>query len=353
VKRDRALIVGIVGLIACAAGLILAPHAALLAWLVTWLAWGSIPVGALGLLMLVAVIPGPWRDFYERPLTIGAALVPAAGLAMLPLLFGLRLLYPWTDPAVAAGLSGFKGAWLSSGFFIVRALLYFAVLSIFAWGLFAARPDVRPRIAAAGLVLYALIGSWIGVDFAESVEPAFHSSIYGVLSLTGQWLAGTSLAILLALWRGEDPPPYSATGVYATALLLWGYMHAMQYIVIWAGDIPREANWYLERSLGVWGDLAWVLFLGQFIIPFIALLSPRVRSSGAAMMAIAALTLLMRLAESSWLVLPGSKSVGWWVVPLIGCASAAMLGLGWAAAGALHERMGGWSSGQGREARSA
>ena len=41
--RDRALIIGIAGLIGCAIGLVLAPRDALVAWLVAWLALGLDP----------------------------------------------------------------------------------------------------------------------------------------------------------------------------------------------------------------------------------------------------------------------------------------------------------------------
>jgi hypothetical protein len=120
-------------------------------------------------------------------------------------------------------------------------------------------------------------------------------------------------------------------------------MHAMQYIVIWAGDIPAEARWYIERGHGGWGALAWLLYGLQGLVTFAALLSPRVRTSRQAMMALAAMTLVMRLVENVWLVLPGMKAIGWPVAPLIVAASAAMLGFGWFAAARAKAGQGAWS----------
>ena len=114
-----------------------------------------------------------------------------------------------------------------------------------------------------------------------------------------------------------------------TAILMWGYMHAMQYIVIWAGDIPKEAHWYLERGRHGWGALAWVVYGFQGLVSFCALLSSAIRRSREAMMALAALTLLMRVAENAWLVLPGMAGLDWGVAPLMLMASLAMLGFGW------------------------
>src|SRR3569833_2340040 len=122
--RDRALLIGIAGLIGCVIGLLLAPKDALLAWLVAWLAWGSIPIGSLAVLMLLALIHGSWRALYGRPLDIGATLLPLVAGAVIPLLIGIDVIYPWTNASVTAGYAAFKGAWLSSGFFVVRSIVY-------------------------------------------------------------------------------------------------------------------------------------------------------------------------------------------------------------------------------------
>jgi hypothetical protein len=341
--RDRALIVGIAGLLGCAVGLVFAPREALVAWLVCWLGWGSIPIGALALLMLVALIPGTWRQLYGRPLVIGTTLMPLVAIAMIPLLVGVELIYPWTAAGATVGYAAFKGLWLSTGFFVVRTIAYLVVLSLIAWALLAAEPRWRAPIAAAGVIAYALIGSLIGIDFAESTQPQFHSSIYGLLALTSQWLAGISFAILIGLWTREGKAPLAAAGVLVTAILMWGYMHAMQYIVIWAGDIPAEARWYIERGRHGWGALAWLLYGLQGLVTFAALLSPSVRSSRRAMMTLAGLTLAMRLVEQAWLVLPGIRGIGWAVAPLMVAASLAMLGFGWAGAVALRRHEESWS----------
>jgi len=343
VIRRRALLAGILGLVGCAIGLVFAPRDALVAWLVCWLGWGSIPIGALAVLMLVALIPGTWRHLYGRPLVLGTTLMPLVAIAMIPLLVGVELIYPWTAAGATSGYAAFKAAWLSTGFFVVRTIGYLILLSLIAWALLAAPPRLRAPIAAAGVILYAIIGSLIGIDFGESTQPGFHSSIYGLLALTNQWLAGISFAILLGLWGTEGKAPLAAAGVLVTAILMWGYMHAMQYIVIWAGDIPAEARWYIERGRHGWGALAWLLYGLQGLVTFAALLSPKVRNSAKAMMALAGLTLVMRLVEQAWLVLPGLPGIGWPVVPLIVAASLAMLGFGWLGAVALRRPEDSWA----------
>jgi hypothetical protein len=60
------------------------------------------------------------------------------------------------------------------------------------------------------------------------------------------------------------------------------------------------------------------------------------------MIGLAALTLLMRLLENAWLVLPAMQGISWVIAPLILAASAAMLGLGWAGAAAMQQRTNEW-----------
>jgi hypothetical protein len=92
----------------------------------------------------------------------------------------------------------------------------------------------------------------------------------------------------------------------------------------------------------------------QGLFAFGALLSPSVRNSTRAMIGLAALTLLMRLVENAWLVLPGIAGLTWAVAPLILAASLAMLGFGWVGAIALQQRTTGWNeSGWARQTRSA
>jgi len=334
----RAAVVTVVGLLGCVAGLILAPRDAFAAWLVCWLAWGAIPIGALAGTMMLALVPGSWRDLYARPLAAATALLPLTALLALPLLIGVRLLYPWANPAIGSTLPTFKAFWLSIPVFVVREIIVLTALSGLAWGILTTNGITRSAIAGGGLLIYALFASIVGIDFAESTEPHFHSSIYGLLALTSQWLAAVSFGILFGL-GGKDRAPFAAAGLLATAILLWAYMHAMQYIVIWSGDIPEEAHWYIERGVGTWRAIGWVGFALQAILPFVALLSPAVRNNPGRMRAVAAIILIASPLQQAWMILPGLEHVGWATLPLILASSMAMLGLSWLAAGPLQDRL--------------
>ena len=52
--------------------------------------------------------------------------------------------------------------------------------------------------------------------------------------------------------RARTDVPSGYGGLLLATLLLWAYMHAMQYIIIWAGNIPSEVTWYMRRESGGW-----------------------------------------------------------------------------------------------------
>jgi hypothetical protein len=95
---------------------------------------------------------------------------------------------------------------------------------------------------------------------------------------------------------------YSA--LLLSVILLWAYLDAMQYIVIWAGNIPDEAVWFLKRSSDGWQFVLAFVAVGQFVFPFFALLSSRVRSDRRWLLALCGVTLMMRCGEASILILP-------------------------------------------------
>jgi hypothetical protein len=327
-----ALVCAFVGFIACGAGLLFDARAMLACYLVAWFAAGAICIGALGVLFTSWLVRAGWTQDLHAPLTRAALSLPLVGLLFIPVLIGMKVLYPW---AAADALPGFKAFYLAPWFFVLRTVVYFAIWSTLA--LWAERafhePHARERVAVIGLIVWALTVSFAGVDWLESIEPDFHSSIYGLLALSFMLVAGLAFGIVMALQRLPRQMANTAyAGVLLATLLLWAYLHAMQYIIIWAGNIPDEVVWYRDRAEGGWAVALWALFVGQFIVPFFALLSERVRRSTRALIWIAGISLAARYLEAAVLVLPPLKIGG---IALLLClppaiiATGASLILGW------------------------
>lgn len=304
------LVLLIVSALVLIAGLIMDSHATLAAYLVAWVAFGSVPIGALGILMMSYMVRWKWTTALRPVLLSAAAALPLLALLFVPVLIGMTHVYS------AAGnpesLKPFKAIYLSPWFFALRTILYFVIWSLLAlWLRLAGNdPERMTRAASVGLIVYALSVSLAGVDWLESLEPHFHSSIYGLLFLSFAMLSGLAFGIgggLLSRRRLNSRKAYSA--LLLSMILVWGYLHAMQYLVIWSGNIPDEVAWYLKRSSHGWQALLVVLAFGQFVFPFFALLIERIRNDGGWLVSLCVLTLIMRSLEAALLILPAIEHI--------------------------------------------
>jgi hypothetical protein len=322
-------VLALVGIVATVVALFIDAHATLAAWLAAAVATSAIPIGALCVLMISYLVRGRWTNHLHVLLTTASLSIPVAGLLFIPVLVGMPWLYSWTGDRPDAA---FKAAYLAPWLFAGRTVLYFVIWAVLAWWMRMVWGDtVRMiRAASAGLIVYSLSASLAGVDWVESLSPGFHSSIYGLILITFQILAGYSfvLAMTLAGRRGASPLP-GYGGLLLAVLLLWGYIQAMQYITIWSANIPREAVWYLSRESGGWFYVYWAIIAFQFIVPFFALLSADVREGAFPLWIIACDSLVMRLLESCLLVLPAAGAQGailWLAVPATVAATVGILG---------------------------
>jgi hypothetical protein len=326
----RALLVGIAGAVVLAVAALFDVRAVLQVYLAAAIGWTAVPIGCLPLLMMMHLIGGVWRREVAAPFLAACRTLPVAAVLFLPVLLGIGQLYPWTHGA-SPEWTGFKTVYLSEWCFILRTILYFVIWITFAVVLTrSAQP--RRGVASAGLIVYAITASLAGIDWAMSLEPEFASSIYGLIFLTHQLLAGLAAAIAARVFL--SPRPCRTIGLGALLLsvvLLWMYLHAMQYIIIWSGDLPREITWYIERAEGGWGLVIWALGLLQGAAPFVACLSARWRSSPAVLGGMALTILAMRLLESFWLTLPAMPLSSPWLTLVLAIAAVAAVGGLWGA----------------------
>jgi hypothetical protein len=328
---DRTLlVVAAIGALTCAVGLWLDARTLLATYLAMSVSIVSVPVGALGVLMVSYLVRGGWtRDLHDI-LGAAARTTPIAGLLFIPVLLGQRWLYPWAAPAFEG--SAFQAIYLTPWFFALRAVVYFCIWSALAeWAVRAYGDEAAmKRAASAGLIIYTLTVSLAAIDWIESIEPHFHSSIYGLIFLTFVLLSGLSFGIVVLLATRVRPQMRLGAygGLLLSTLLLWAYNHAMQYIIIWAGNVPDEVKWYLVRLRGGWAFLLWGLFVLQFIVPFGLLLSARWRGQRRQLGLLAGMTLLLRPWEAVVLCLPPTQGSPALLIYDL-CAALAFIGALW------------------------
>jgi hypothetical protein len=233
--------------------------------------------------------------------------------------------------------------YLNAPFFYIRCLVYVAVwLGLGFWVLRALKQDDRElilyRLAPPGLILLALSVTFAAIDFTLSMDPHFKSSVYGILIGCESVLFALSIAIMATTLakREEGPHLHRDLGRLLFALLvLWAYLDFMQLLIIWNSDLPEEAAWYVRRLQGGWRDVAVLIAVCHFLLPFFALIWPQVQRSRTMMCSVAALLVLIEPARVWWIVIPAAGRDLEWVDV---AAMAAMLGVAAAIALRLSRR---------------
>ncbi|HZL91526.1 MAG TPA: hypothetical protein VFB96_24365 [Pirellulaceae bacterium] len=344
------LLVGIVAGLLAAAGWYFDPARFYPAYLVGFLFWIGMALGAQAVVMIHYLTGGGWGIPIRRILEAAIGTLPVLALLFLPLLAGLRELYPWARPDYVASdsilrrqLGGYaKIDYLNVDWFLIRSAIYFAiwivlglVLNWLSAGDDPANERWRRRrlalLSGPGMILWALAVTFAAVDWAMSLEPHWFSSMYGVLFMAGQGVSGLALAILIALpLRNAAPwgPSLTVSRVHdvgnllLAAVLFWSYVSLMQFLIIWSGNLPEETPWYIHRSGGGWQFVAVALAALHFLVPFLLLLMRQTKRDARWLLGVAGLLAVMRLVDLYWLVIPAFRpqrlSIHWLdlVVPL-------------------------------------
>lgn len=295
--------IGVVGAVVGVIGFFVDVGTSLRMYLAAAIGWTSIPVGCIPILMMLALIGGAWRGELGGVVAAAARTMPVAALLFVPVLIGVAYIFPWAQSGWEAD-TGFRALYLSRWFFIVRAIVYFA---IWIWLAFQIRRIDRPQAAAAsaGLILYGITASLAGVDWAMSLDLEFSSTTYGLIFLTHQMMAGLAFAAAIRMLVVPPAGKLIATGgLLISMILLWGYLHAMQYIVVWSGDLPRDIGWYVRRATHGWGIVIWLMFLFQGFLPLLLLMLSPWRRLPSRVGAISLVMVLAGLLESFWLTVP-------------------------------------------------
>ena len=125
--QQRALIVGVAGLVASAIGAAMDFDQFIHSWLIGFLFCLGMTLGSLALLMLQHLSGGQWGLVSRRVLEAATRTLPIVALFFIPVLLQLPVIFEWARPEAADNaIIQAKAGYLNPGFFIVRAVFYFA-----------------------------------------------------------------------------------------------------------------------------------------------------------------------------------------------------------------------------------
>jgi len=330
--QQRFLIAGAAGLALSLLGAFLNLTQFLQSYLMSYMLCLGVTLGCLALGMVHQLSGGAWGVVLRRPIGAATRVLPVMTVLFLPIALGMSRLYPWTNPDVVAHdeLLQHKHLYLNTPFFLVRAVIYFAVWNgvvyfLNAWSLEQdTNPDPRiarrmQQLSAIGLLLYGLMITFASFDWLMSLEPRWFSTIYGVLIMGGQGLSAMAFLIAVVVWLSQRPPldRIVATGhlhdlgnLMLAFVMLWAYFSFSQYIIIWSGNLPLEISWYLHRSFTSWRLIAITLIVFHFMVPFVLLLSRTIKREPNLIAKVAVGILVARVIDLFWLVAPEFHQTG-------------------------------------------
>lgn len=319
-------LVGFVGLLACAGGAVVDTRQFFISWLYAWTFWLGLALGCFGTAMIHHLTGGRWGFVVRRILEAGFLTLPLMAALFVPLVFGLRVLYPWASPenVAASEILQQKHLYLNVPGFLTRAVLYFALWIFMAsrlrkWSLQQdtasdPAPTIRLRtLSGPGVVLYALSGTFAMLDWVMSIDPEWYSTIFLVIILIGQILSAVAFGTVVLERVYRDPPFdrvverrhfHDLGNLLLTFVMFWTYIAFSQVLIIYSGNLPLEIEWYLQRIEGSWKWVVWMLFLLHFLVPFFLLLFRPLKQHARRLAILAGALLGMHVVAVFWLIAP-------------------------------------------------
>ena len=295
-------------------------------YLVAYVFWVGGALGCLAILMIHHVTGGAWGVAIRRLLESGARTLPTMAILFLPIAFGVRRLYEWAQPERVAQdpLLQHQALYLNVPFFLARTAFYFIAWSLVVraltrWSLrqdasFDPLPGQRLElISRGGLLLMGLTMTFAAIDWTMSLQPHWSSTIYGVIFMGGSALTAFAVVIPVVALLSVNPPveghvsndQLSDLGKLLLAfVMLWAYFSLSQYLITWSGNLPEEITWYLARIQGGWQWVAIAIVFFQFVLPFVLLLSHRLKRRARSVAMVALMLIVIRFVDVFWLITP-------------------------------------------------
>src|SRR6476659_3149851 len=352
--------VALLGVVVCAILGYANPKQFFFSWIVSFLFFLSLALGALFFVLIQYASQVGWGIVLRRIGETTFATLPVMAALFLPVLLGLRDLYAWTVPGAAEhdALLRWKAPYLNVPFFLIRAALYFGIWSFIALLYYRGSrgqdatgdPGVSARLrrlAGPGIIVLALTQTFASVDWIMSLTPHWYSTIFGVYFFAGSFVGFIALLSIVAtamLRAGLLGTVITEEHLHDVGKLLfaftafWAYIGFSQFFLIWYANVPEESFWYKARLEGSWKAISILLMAGHFGIPFFYLMGRAVKRRGSTLALGGAWILAMHFVDIYWQVMPTLHPQGVTPSVLDVAAFAAIGGCFVAAAGWLMRR---------------
>jgi len=326
------------------AGLLINPRQFGFSWLLAFMFYLSLCLGALFLVLAHHLFDAGWsvaiRRFCEHITTL---LFPWMALLFVPIAVLAPKLYKWmnSDPAADHALKSKLPIFTKPGFYAI-AVFCFLVWWVLSRGLrsWSLRQDqtgdavctYRMRsYSAIGIFLFAITLTFGAIMWMMALQHQWFSTMYGVYYFAGSvWTTlATAYVITMVLDKLgvlsevlHEHQYYFIGSLLLAFTVFYAYIAFSQYFIIWNANMPEETFWYVLREKGTWWDVGLIIIFGHFFIPFLALLRIDVKSNFAIMTAICVWAWLMHWIDLSFNIMPAARPEGFpwqWIWLSLGC----------------------------------
>jgi hypothetical protein len=325
-RQWQALVAGVAALVPCVVGAFFDPPQFFRAYLAAYQFFLGLALGGMVILTIYHLTGGAWGFLIRRTLEAGMRTLPLLAVLFTPIACGLGYLYVWARPEEVDTFKDLrhKLIYLNPPFFWGRAAFYFILWLGMGYLLnrWSRRQDEAGGTAPArkmtlfsgpAMIVYGITITFASVDWLMSLQPSFHSTIFGPIYAGGQILSALCVALIVLAWLLVRSPVGGSISQDAvndlgnlllTFLVIWTYLVWFQFMLIWIANLPYEAAWYLPRVEGGWLGVAWALFVLHFAVPFLLLLSRDIKRVPGRLAWVAGLLLLMQLVFNYYQTMP-------------------------------------------------
>ncbi len=142
-------------------------------------------------------------------------------------------------------------------------------------------------MAVVILAIAVSVHSVVAYDFAMSVTPTWHNTIFAPYFVVGAIFSGiAALVIVMAALRRLMGLEQYLREVHFANLgkllllmsLIWGYFTFSEHLTTWYGNLPLEMRVFHLREHGLYGVLFWTMVVCNFVIPLVLLGISKLRS---------------------------------------------------------------------------
>jgi len=337
--------IGILGLLGTFAGMASGDaRPAYFSYLFSFTYWGGMALASVVLLQIFHAFRAKWMVVLRRAVEVMAVTVVLFLVLFIPIAMGLKHLYSWVEPsselpAEALRILKHKEPYLNTPFFVVRSIGYLLLAALISQRLFglSVKQDetgdvqltARQRTFGTGaLPFIALVFSFAGFDWLMSLNPLWFSTIFGVYFFAGSFVSCISLLVIITdRARGKNlyGDLVSVEHIHQLGKLMlaftcfWTYIGFSQLLLIWIAGLPEEVPFFLVRMKGGWAGVSVFMIIGNFFLPFAALLSRSLKRNRGRLALVAFWIMLVHAVDIFWLVMPTLSPEGvpfhWTLIP--------------------------------------